>query len=280
MIKKTLILIVLIAGTMFPLEGIKAQEMKVISFNIRYNGAAKEDGIYAWPNRVKSVLKMIETEHPVAMGLQEALLDQLSSIDRKFVSRYRRVGVGRDNGLTRGEHTAIYYDYNKLELLSYKTRWLSEHPLRVSKGWDAACMRTVTIAKFKVKSTGKVFYYFNTHLDHVGKVARRESIKLIANLIKNETEPNAAVILGGDMNSEIDFPLFEPLTEQGMEVAREIATRTDYKNSYNAYGKTNGAMIDHFLVKNLMVKKLETLTKNYGIKYISDHYPVMMIINL
>ena len=275
-------LTILMVVMMMAAAAAQAQQMKAITFNIRNNStqAQSEDGRNVWYNRRASVVKMIESEAPDIMGLQEALLDQLGYIDRQFLKQYRRVGVGRDNGLTRGEHTAIYFNTKTLELVQQKTRWLSESPQRVSRGWDAACLRIVTIAHFKHRESGKDIYYFNTHLDHVGKESRSKSVRLIAKLIKEMVPAGAAVIVGGDMNTEQQDAIFEPLLDMGLEVARYVAPRTDYRNSYNAFGKERGKMIDHFFVRDVEMLRLHTILRGYGSTYLSDHYPVEIIFNL
>ena len=159
-----------------------AQDMKIISFNIRYNSYNNIDGENGWPYRKAAVVKMIIEENPAAIGLQEALIDQLQYLD-SCLSNYRRIGVGRDDGKVEGEFMAIYYDTSRLQLLDCSTHWLSETSEIPSKGWDAACYRTVTIARFRDRKSGKEFDYLNTHLDHVGKTARAEGAKLIANLV-------------------------------------------------------------------------------------------------
>ena len=256
----------------------EAQNLKIISFNIRYNSWNNIDGENGWPHRKASVAKMIKQEKPIAIGLQEALIDQLEYLDSALPS-YRRIGVGRDDGKQAGEFMAIYYNTERVELLSGETRWLSVTPETPSKGWDAACFRTVTIARFKVKASGKEFVYLNTHLDHVGKTARAESAKLIATLAKESGE-GIPIIVGGDMNSTIDDEIFQSFYAEELKAARELAPtkHTDNRITYNAYGKDKGAVIDHFFVRGVKVKSFRTLDGDYGVPYISDHYPVEMVI--
>lgn len=94
-------------------QGAEAQELKVISFNIRYNSWNNIDGENGWPNRKAAVVRMINEEKPAAIGLQEALIDQLRYLD-SCLPAYRRVGVGRDDGKEAGEFMAIYYDTTRL----------------------------------------------------------------------------------------------------------------------------------------------------------------------
>ncbi len=253
--------------------------MKAISFNIHTSVNPREDGDNAWKRRAHAVRNMIKTEAPDVMGVQEALLDQLSYIDNSFKLTYRRVGVGRDNGITRGEHTAIYYNIKRIELLWHSTRWLSPMPFNVSRGWDAGCHRTVTIAKFRDIETGKVFFYFNTQLDNVGKVSRRESVKYIAQLVK-AIPHNTPVIVGGDLYMSSSDALLEPFSDAGLSLARSYTSISDDKPSYNGFGKQPEKTEDEFYVRRIKVYTFKTLDKNYGVPYISNHYPIEIIFEL
>lgn len=272
-----ILLFVLLCGLCW---GSQAQDLKIISFNIRYNSWENIDGENGWPNRKGAVAKMILEERPAAIGLQEALIDQLQYLDT-VLTCYRRIGVGRDDGKEAGEFMAIYYDTTRLELLSHSTCWLSETPDVPTKGWDAACYRTVTIALFRDRRSGKEFQYLNTHLDHVGQTARAEGVKLIVNsLIESSISDNVPVIVGGDMNSTIEDKIFQSFYDVNLKPARELTKRTSHVDTYNAYGKEQSALIDHFFVRNVKVKQFRTLDGNYGVPYISDHYPIEIVIGL
>ena len=256
-----------------------ADELKIISFNIRYNSYENIDGENGWPNRKEAVVRMIREERPAAIGLQEALIDQLLYLD-SCLPEYRRIGVGRDDGEEGGEFMAIYYDTTRLSVrldLS-TTLWLSETPWEPSKGWDAACYRTVTCVFFTDKKSGQSFCYHNTHLDHMGPVARTESAKYLAELT-DESE-GFPVILGGDMNSTIDDTIFNAFYKVGLKPARAMTDSTSDAITYNGYGKEEGKVIDHFFVKDLKVVSFRTLNGDYGVPYISDHYPIEITIRL
>ena len=277
--KRLSILFILFAALVL---GAQAQELKIISFNIRYNSWNNIDGPNGWPYRKAAVAKMILEERPAAIGLQEALIDQLQYLDSNLPG-YRRIGVGRDDGREAGEFMAIYYDTLRLSADMSSTLWLSETPWEASKGWDAACYRTVTCVFFTDKRSGHSFSYFNTHLDHVGKVARAESAKFIAELV-NESE-GFPVILGGDMNSTIEDTIFSAFYKAGLKDARTMTDSTSHAITYNAFGGceqsgngTDGKVIDHFFVRDVKVKQFRTLDGDYGVPYISDHYPIEMVI--
>jgi endonuclease/exonuclease/phosphatase family metal-dependent hydrolase len=220
---------------------------------------------------------MINEERPAAIGLQEALIDQLLYLDSNLPA-YKRVGVGRDDGKEGGEFMAIYYDTTRLILDGYQTLWLSETPDVPSKGWDAACYRTVTVAHFRERRSGKEFDYLNTHLDHVGKKARAEGARLIASIVQRCEGP---VIVGGDMNTTILDRALLPFDNVGLKPARELPPNTSHKDTYTGFGKDKPSMIDHFFVRgDIEVERFRTLDGDYGVPYISDHYPIAITIKL
>lgn len=268
------------------LNGINAQtnskELKFISFNIRTGSAwaTAADGDNCWANRRKAVVDMIQAERPDAIGLQEAVLEQVHYLDSVLAGAYSRIGVGRDDGRDDGEFMCIYFRRDRLELLDGKTYWLSPTPDSVSFGWDAACRRTVTIGRFRDRATDSTIVYMNTHLDHVGPQARRNSVFLLCSLAD---QYNSTVVLGGDMNSGISDSIFHPLVHHQLIDARQNANVTDNADTYNAYGHGPSHQIDHFFVKlkpgSRGILAFRTLNGNYGVPYISDHYPVVTVIN-
>lgn len=250
----------------------KDVEIKYISYNIRYANAS--DGDNAWDIRKPATKEMIEREQPDVFGLQEALIGQLQYIDSNF-PQYSRVGVGRDDGKEEGEFMAVYYRNDKFKLLENGNFWLSETPDQCSMGWDAACKRIVTWAKLKDLDSKKVFYVFNTHLDHVGEVAREQSILLIVKKIDEVVKKDKApVFLSGDFNSNVSSPIFDPL-KNIIKDSRAILPESEWIPTYNSFGNGGDSMIDYIFYKNAEVQDFKTLNGDYGKPYISDHYPVM-----
>lgn len=243
----------------------------VMSFNIRNSSSWNNDGENDWTHRRQAVADMIRRERPDAIGMQEVLPDQLAYLDSAFGNGYARIGVGRDDGKAEGENMCIYYRKDRLLLMEKATYWLSATPETPSHGWDAACRRTVTLGHFKDTQTGREFYYLNTHLDHIGPVARRNSVLMLCDLAEGIGAP---VIIGGDMNSDLTDSIFLPLADHGLLPARDMAGQTDTSVSYNAFGKGHPSQIDHFFVRMVSVRKFQTLNGDYGVPYISDHYPV------
>ncbi len=250
--------------------------VEILSYNIRLSFA--DDGDNSWKFRKPASLVMIGEEKPVVFGLQEACPEQLKYLNDSLAG-YEYIGVGRDDGKTEGEAMAVFFDTSRVDLGENGTFWLSETPDSVSFGWDAACRRTCTWAKFTLKDSGREFYVFNTHLDHIGPTARRESIRLIADSIKAIAGGETPCFLTADFNTTAADSIFDPV-KQILGQARVDSPVSDSHPTYNAYGRqteyaTDGdCVIDHIFYKGMEPISFRTLTGDYGVPYISDHYPI------
>ena len=257
----------------------KVSYYKIISFNVRYSSAPEIDGDNRWELRRDASVKMVAKHKPLVMGLQEACPDQIDFLDLNLTG-YKHIGVGRDDGKRAGEMMAIYYDTTRLTLLDSGTFWLSETPEKVSIGWDAACNRTCTWGHFKMKDTDFEFLYFNTHLDHLGSLARKNSIKLIVAKMTELNPDNLPVFLSGDFNSTTDDPIFDPL-KASLKDAREVSAISDKIITYNGFGTVTDNpntrkewVIDHIFFSGVNPMAFMVLNGNYGVPFISDHYPI------
>ena len=257
----------------------KVSYYKIISFNVRYSSAPEIDGDNRWELRRDASVKMVAKHKPLVMGLQEACPDQIDFLDLNLTG-YKHIGVGRDDGKRAGEMMAIYYDTTRLTLLDSGTFWLSETPEKVSIGWDAACNRTCTWGHFKMKDTDFEFLYFNTHLDHLGSLARKNSIKLIVDKMTELNPDNVPVFLSGDFNSTTDDPIFDPL-KASLKDAREVSAISDKIITYNGFGTVTDNpntrkewVIDHIFFSGVNPMAFMVLNGNYGVPFISDHYPI------
>lgn len=296
----------------------KEATVKLMSFNIRMSAMPEMDGDNAWEKRKKAVVKMIQSEDPDVFGVQEMLPDQQQYL-RGELTEYDMVGVGRDDGMNEGECMGIFYKKTRFELLKEGTFWLSETPEVPSMGWDAACKRTVTYVQLKDRKNGKDFFYFNTHLDHVGLIARQESVKLIVEKIRELVpDTNGAYVLGGDMNTPLTQNIFIPLigervkskpsgkkfasaekqvariykdmipmetenqrTPSLMRSARNTAWERDNNQTYTGFGKDKPSQIDHiFTSRQVDNLVFKTVVERYGVPYVSDHYPITLIFTL
>ena len=257
--------------------GLSAQKapagITVISFNIRLSTA--NDGTNSWEYRYPTAPLMIMDQKPDIIGLQEAMYEQVMYLKSTMGPEgYKVIGVGREDGKQKGEHMEILYNKKTVSLLKWGTFWLSETPDKASMGWDAACFRTATWALMKEKKSGKKFYMVNTHLDHVGVVAREKGLQLICDRIAEMNKDGLPMVLTGDFNMEIDDPSMAPV-KKAMKNARTAAVQTDDHFSYNGWGKASKT-IDYIWYSGFSsCTQFETVTKPYMERtFISDHFPV------
>lgn len=160
----------------------KPAPINVMSFNIRYDNP--EDSLDNWKFRKDRAANAVRFYDVDVLGTQEVLHNQLEDLKQRL-PEYGVVGVGREDGKEKGEYSALWYKKNRFDLLDSGYFWLSETPeVPGSKGWDGACERIASWAKLKDKTSGKEFFALNTHLDHVGVVARREGISLMLDRVK------------------------------------------------------------------------------------------------
>ena len=257
----------------------RENKIKVISYNIRLSGlghARGADGIHYWDNRRHASINMINDEKPTVFGLQEACSDQIDFLVENLPD-YDHIGVGRDDGKRAGEFMAIFYRKDMVELLDGGTFWLSETPEKVSQGWDAACRRTCTWTRMRMKASGDEFIYLNTHLDHLGAKAQEESVKLIVERVKPYLDEELPIFITADFNLTPESPFLTPLREV-MDDARDVADQTDNRGTFNGWNTVKGnVIIDHIFLKNAEAHSFKVLCdKNYGAPLISDHYPVVL----
>lgn len=260
----------------------KEVPLNVGSFNIRCNTTI--DGENAWPYRKDRVMDLIEFHGYDIIGVQEARPEQMA--DMKRMTEYASVGVGRD-GEQGGEFSAIFYRTDRIQLLDSGTFWLSETPDVVSKGWDAALNRICTWAKMKDKQTKKVFYFFNTHFDHMGKQARRESARLLSDRIAAVSD-EYPVMCTGDFNSGDGSEPVEIIKERLKDAEKVSLTKpyvpgwsfTEFSVAVPEKLMKNGK-IDFLFVNDLVVvQKFGILTDSDGKNHPSDHFPVFATVVL
>src|SRR5690606_19438813 len=250
-------------------------QVKLMSYNIRY--ANETDGENSWSLRKDFLTDQIKFYQPDILGVQEAVYLQLEHLSEN-IPEYNYMGVGREDGKTEGEFTAIFYNKEDYEVLESDTFWLSSTPEQPTIGWDAAYKRVCTYALFRSIKTGTKFWVFNTHFDHVGEQARRESVNLILQKISDLNKQEEPVILMGDLNLEPSNESIKLLSEK-MDDTQEIASLVfGPEGTFNGYEFTKPVTrrIDYIFSgkKNVEVLKYAVLSDSRGLKYPSDHLPV------
>ena len=259
---------------------VHSQELNVMTFNIRYN--TRNDSLNAWPYRKDNAASQIKFHNVHILGIQEALNEQVIDLSQSL-SQYKYVGVGRDDGIIKGEYSAIFYDTAKLILLGSSTFWLSLTPeIPGSKSWDAAITRIVTWAKFTDIKRNRTFFVFNTHFDHIGKEARRESARLLKQKVK-DIAGNNPVVITGDFNSKPSDEPIKIITESNDKdkfIDTKAVSLTPHYGPQGTFNAFTSKEIDNepidfiFLKGKWKVLQHATLSQTWGGRFSSDHFPV------
>lgn len=257
-----------------------AQETSLMSFNIRYDNPHDKENW--WGNRKGDVVNLIEKYHPDFLGIQEGLQHQVEYI-QNHSSNYTFIGVGRDDGKTKGEYAALYYDTTKYILIKHNTFWLSETPGQVSVGWDASMERICTYGVFFHNEYKDTIYVFNTHFDHIGKVARKNSAALIIDYIKKWNISEKHVVLMGDLNCEPESKPIQLILEEFKDGFRYTTNvKHGPEGTYNGFDPKNKIThrIDYIFTKNLKINSYRHIDdKRDNLLWFSDHLPVLVKID-
>ena len=262
------------------LTEIWGQGTRVLSYNIRLD--IKSDGEDNWDHRKNKMADLLTYYEPAIFGIQEGLPNQVAFID-SCLTRYSYIGVGRDDGINRGEYCAIFYDTSKFKVISQSNFWLSETPGEAAYVWDAAYRRICTLVLFENLQSQKRMWVFNTHFDNEGAVARKKSAELIVSRINELNIPDLPVIVMGDLNA---LPDAEPvrILKSELNDGKEIAARPFYgpEGTFNGFSdKPVINRIDYIFCKQInVVSYIHIDDRRKNNLQISDHLPVMVILDL
>jgi len=256
--------------------------LTVMTFNVRYDNP--KDGPNAWPARKGLAAKTLLFHKADIVGMQECLRGQIADLET-LLPGYAWVGVGRDDGKEAGEFCPIFFRKDRLRLLDQSTYWLSETPEEAgSPGWDGACRRIVTWARFAGTPDEGTFFVFNTHFDHVGPEARRKSAELLLRRLA-AIAGEAPAVVTGDFNAAAEDEPVRILTSglNGAPALRDAAALS-LTGSYGG-GRTfngfrdepgTGRIIDFIFVQGTgPVLRHGIIAEKWDGRFVSDHYPVL-----
>jgi len=263
--------------------GADGEPLRVMSFNIRYDNPA--DGEDAWSKRRATVASMIRFHGADVVGLQEALRNQIADLEAAL-PHFGWFGTGR-SAERDGEHCAILFRRDRMEVLAESTFWLSETPeVAGSRAWDAALPRIVTWGKLRDRRTGAVLHFFNTHFDHRGETARRESARLLLQMVAEIAGKEGPIVVTGDFNATPESEPYRILTTGGGALVDALhASRCPHHgptSSWNAFEAIEpGRRIDFILVRPpVEVRQHGILSDTFDGRFPSDHLPALAEVSI
>ncbi len=274
-----------------------SEPITVMSFNIRYDGkpGVASDRQNAWlaksgKHRRDLVVRAINDADPDILCVQEALQNQVADLKSQLAD-YEFYGVGRDDGVQKGEHCGIFYRRDRLAKLDQGNFWLNEDSETAgTKFPGTCCARLATWVMLKDKeNSGREFLLINTHWDHQVQAAREFSAQLIQQKLVGLAD-GRPVLLTGDLNARPKNPAFKMLHSstsqektQLVDCYREAHPDVNSEEAtFNGFrGNTTGSRIDYVLRSSgFHTQSAEILRTHEGDRYPSDHYPVIVTLVL
>ena len=250
--------------------------LNVMSFNWRTE-SSNDPGENSWESRRVAVAAMLKDKSPVLMGCQECQPNQR----RQILSddpRYLTIGgdLGYPNEET--ECDVIFYLKDSVEVLTHGTFFLTSTPDVYSRLNQSNHYRVCTWGRMKMKADGKEFYHFNTHIDYLTTAQQPEMDALLLK-IKDINADNLPMFLTADWNAEENSDIFKDIKSYGFKSARLEAAIGDSYKTFNGFG-SGSQTLDHCWFKGFSgVSRFTTVRERYaGITYISDHYPINIIL--
>lgn len=256
----------------------EGEQLRVMTFNIRYDN--KGDSAQQWSLRKAGVAQILNSQAIDLLGAQEVLKNQLDDLVA-MLPHHNFIGVGRDDGKEAGEYAPLFYDTRRFQLKEGGYFWLSETPEVASIGWDAACARIVTWGYFYDREAQQELVCFNLHLDHVGKVARRESLALLTKHIAPFIQAQIPVIVMGDFNAAPSEELMQhplPLLDSYLESPVKEGPSWSFHN-FGRIPLPERQRIDYIFYSPLLAPiNYQSIhpSNEEGVCFLSDHTPVVV----
>lgn len=252
-------------------------EFRVMTYNIRLD--VESDGPNRWAMRRDLFVAQLRLVRPALLGLQEVVPGQYADL-RAALPGHVFVGGGRDDGKAAGEASPLAIDRQIFALGRNGMFWLSPTPERPSLGWDAAYRRVASWAHLVRRADGARVLAINTHWDHLGLEARRQSALQLSAWIKANTLRDEAVVLLGDFNARLSEASMQVLTGAGLVDARGASREPAVGASITFNGfdpmPKSGETIDHILTRApLAVQRYHALGEHFDGRVASDHFAVI-----
>lgn len=246
-------------------------KIKIVTFNVRI------DSTEGYTERFKLIKEKIAAESPDVICFQE-MSEKMLKVTVRGLDEYYVVGGGRNTNRL-GESVAIAFKKERFVLGNCRTKWLSPTPHVPSSQFtidQSGCPRVSTMISLTDIESETTFRVYNTHLDHVGKLARIKGItQIIEDIKKDDLIYPSFAILTGDLNATPDSDVVETIKNEG-----GLVDVTDkFVKTFNNYGKPyrqwDADKIDYIFTSPDIVCVSSVLWDEMPDgKYMSDHFAI------
>ena len=268
------LLLIALALAMFglPASILASPVLRVMTFNVRYPNP--NDGANRWELRRDLMVRTIREQHPDVLGTQELYTLQGDYLASKL-PHYAWFGIGR-YGDDRDEHMGVFYRTDRLRLVESGNFWLSDTPDKPgSISWGHPLPRMVTWALFEMKTSGRRFYFYNTHFPYrdQDEPARTRAAQEIIERLK-ALPANLPFVLTGDFNTAPDSPAHALLAQTLQDARIGADTHSGPDATFHDFTGKPDRRIDWILYRGFHANAAHTVTTSHDGHYPSDHFPV------
>lgn len=262
--------------------------LNVGCFNIRFKTTA-DQGELSWDNRKSYVARTIIDFKYDIVGVNEMNAGSQQEDMKSLLPEYSFVEWGGNSSTVPNQGTvnAVLFRTDKFDLLEEGHYFLCTDPSKSLISWDNSSgnKRFAVWAKLRVKETGELFYYFITHLDHLGSDARNEGTRINIEKVRSISGHYPAIICGDHNSSAIRYPFYD-LCSAYLSDSRKVSEapfpwpKDDTLCKWNPE-KKDGTRLDYVWVKGMKVHTYNHINETFGRGVTpSDHFPVIVSISL
>lgn len=253
--------------------------LKIVSFNIRCPWI--DDGINTLPHRLGAILVKLDEEQPDIVCFQECL-EKTALFLKRHLPDYDVYYTGRlENYDGEGLVTALRRD--TVQLMANDFFWLSPTPNVPASRFEiqSDCPRVTQALLVRRLDTMQPLWVYNNHLDHISDQARILGIQqVLARVSADQQRCAAPLFILGDFNAtpNSDTVRFcDSCTEPAL-----INLTAGLGTTFHDFGRQpDYEQIDYIYTDSATARQPHTVTKwtdkQDGI-YLSDHYPVCLVI--
>jgi endonuclease/exonuclease/phosphatase family metal-dependent hydrolase len=232
---------------------------------------------FDWEVRKHALQSALDEARPDILCVQEATPQQVAFLE-EVLPGHGRVGVGRDDGQSAGEHCAIYFNRQRFEEIDGHTFWLEEPIDQPRAGSGLEVKRICTWVRLRDRVSNRTLRLYNTHL-YLTEGPRGTAAAIIRAHIA-AGEPSDAVLLTADFNATATAPSRRRFREVGLTDSVERAGQPGGQPTFQLYGvgirNIDGILVDqHWRVhRHVLLKGKPRNT------FPSDHFGVLADLGL
>jgi endonuclease/exonuclease/phosphatase family metal-dependent hydrolase len=258
-------------------------KITVMTFNLRYDKPDPEER--QWQNRVGAITSLIKHYQPDLLGTQEGKAHQIADL-KALLPEYNVIGGDR-TGTGNGEHCTIFFHSQSLFCQHTQDFYLSDTPHipgSITPSWGNRLPRMATWGKFTILNTNYSLNIVNTHLDHESVTAREFGAALIYRRL-GELSPDDYLLLTGDFNAQSqtkERQIFLSTLANNIKL-QDAVTNLPYsqqKTIHEFTGNAWGAIDTIYCDRRFLIGKVITDRQKWQGVWPSDHFPVIVTLNL